>query len=185
VSVYRVATAYAKSLITLAQEIKVLDTVFEDMQLTYKVCSENRNLRNMLNSPVITSAKKIAIITEIFKGKVSDLSLKFFILISQKGREELLTPIASAFIDEYKILKGIQIASVVTAVEFDDKTKKKIAGLMSSITDKQVDVSYKVDESLIGGFILNTGGKQVDASVKSKLNSIKKQFNSNPYISKY
>jgi len=139
----------------------------------------------MLNSPVIQSSKKLSIIEAIFASKVSELSIKFFTLISKKSREKLIPSIASAFIDEYKVLKGIKTATVTTAVEFDEKTKKKLAGLMTSISDKTIELTYKVDESLIGGFVLNTGDKQIDSSVKNKLNSIKKQFNSNPYISKY
>lgn len=184
-SVYRVATAYAKSIITLAQENKVLDNVYEDMLFTLKVCNESRDLRNVLNSPVIQSSKKLSIVEAIFASKVSELSIKFFTLISKKGREKLIPSIASAFIDEYKFLKGIKTATVITAVGFDEQTKKKIAGLMTSISDKTIELTYKVDESLIGGFVLNTGDKQFDSSVKNKLNSIKKQFNSNPYISKY
>lgn len=182
-SVFRVSTAYAKSIITLAQEQNLLDQVYEDMILTCKIGNDSVELRNLLLNPIISPVKKVSIIEAIFQNKVNNLTFSFFKLIAKKGRESLLLTIASAYIDEYKILKGIQTASIVTAVEIDDNTKQSIKEILTT-NSESVEFSFKVDESLIGGFILNTKGNQIDASVRNKLNSIKKQFKINPYISK-
>ena len=84
----RVAARYAKSLLDLAQEMGTLPAVADDMRLVAKTLAENRELRLMLTSPVLKSDKKLAIITRIFTGKMSEMSLKFFILLAQKGRDE-------------------------------------------------------------------------------------------------
>jgi F-type H+-transporting ATPase subunit delta len=184
-SVFRVATAYAKSVITLAQEQKQLDKVYIDMEFTASVCSQCKDFAKLLQSPVIPSHKKLAIIKEVFSSKVNKLTLEFFILISKKSRENLLPFIATEFINEYKKINGIQQATIVTAMPLDENSKKSITNLVASDSKNKVEFTYKVDQNLIGGFILSSDGKQVDASVRNKLNTIKNQFNSNPYISKY
>ena len=177
-SVQRVASAYAKSLVDLSKERNVLDTVYNDMVLVAKTCDGSKELRNLLASPIIAHVKKLNIIDSIFKGKISELSLSFFHLIIRKRRETLLFFIALEFIEEYKREKGIIPATLVTAVETDNALKEEIKKLIDPGKGKSLELISKVDPSLIGGFVLKTGSLQIDASVRSKLNKIKNQFSS-------
>jgi F-type H+-transporting ATPase subunit delta len=53
------------------------------------------------------------------------------------------------------------------------------------IAEKQVEITEKVDPSLIGGFVLNVGDQQIDASIKNKLKSLKVNFGKNPYVKEF
>lgn len=77
-SEYRIASRYAKSLLGLAVEKKVLEEVKDDMKLLLEVSSENRDLALMLKSPVIGHSKKLVVLNMIFKGKVNDMTMSFF-----------------------------------------------------------------------------------------------------------
>jgi F-type H+-transporting ATPase subunit delta len=179
----RVASRYVKSLLGLAVEQGVLDQVDQDMQLFYKVCVENRAFALMLKSPVIRHDKKKAILEEIFEGKVNKLSMSIFQIITTKNREPLLPAIAKEFHNAYNVYKNIGKASITTAVPLDAKLRAEVQEIAKKLSDKkQVELAEKIDKDLIGGFILNVGDKQIDASIQSKLRTLKIKFSENPYI---
>jgi len=185
VSLYRVASAYAKSILELSLEKKSLEKVYEDMVFVSNTLEGSFELRNTLQSPVISNLKKLSIIEAIFKGKLTEITLGFFTLLTKKKREDLIFAITKEFILQYKIYEGIQVATVVTAIAADDVLKKQIAKLVKTISNKEIETIYKVDTDIIGGFILTVGDKQVDNSVKSQLNKVRTQFSNNTFIPKY
>ena len=73
-SVGTVASRYAKSLIELAEEKKVVEDVYQDMLLFNSIASANRGLMLALKSPVVRHEKKLAILKAIFKDKVDPVS---------------------------------------------------------------------------------------------------------------
>ncbi len=182
----RVASRYVKSLLGLAVEQGVLEEVHQDMQLFTKVCDENRAFALMLKSPVIKHDKKREILEQLFKGKVNKLTMAIFDIITSKNREPLLPTLAKEFHNAYNIHKGIGKASITTATPLDAKLRSELEQLVKKLSDRtQVELTEKIDASLIGGFVLNVGDKQIDASVKSKLQTLKVKFSENPYIKEF
>jgi F-type H+-transporting ATPase subunit delta len=181
-----VAFRYAKSLLTLAVEQNQLEEVNKDMLLFAKVSDENPQFVRILKSPVISHDKKKAILNSIFSGKVGKMTSAFIDLSAKKGREGYLPQIAEAFSEQYKVLKGIQVAEVVSAAEISASQKEELHNLVKRLSGKTlVELKEKVDHSLIGGFILNVDDQQIDHSIKGKIANLKKKFKENPYISKY
>ncbi len=182
----RVASRYVKSLLDLAVEQNALDAVHADMQSFAKVCKENRPFTMMLRSPVIRHEQKKAILTKAFTGKVHPLTMAIFNILTQKNRESLLPTIASEFHNAYNEYKGIGKAYITTTIPMDAELRKEIEGLVKKLHDKkQVEIIEKVDPTLIGGFVLNVGDRQVDASIKSKLKALSLKFNENYFIKEF
>jgi F-type H+-transporting ATPase subunit delta len=179
----RAASRYAKSLLGLAIEQKALDNVHNDMLLFSKAVDENKSFALMLRNPVISHDKKNEILTKIFKGKVHALTMSFLDIITRKNREPLLPSIAREFHTQYNEFKGISKATVISATPLDEKLRGEFQTLVKKYSDKtQVELVEKVDPSMIGGFILNVGDRQIDASIKNKLTALKLKFSQNPYI---
>jgi F-type H+-transporting ATPase subunit delta len=174
-----VATRYAKSLLQLATEKGQLEKVYADMQLVKSICEENKEFRNFLNSPIIKTDKKVAVIKEITSGKVSEITSGFLTILTQKRRESYMSEIAKEFIAQYKQYKNIITAVITSAVGIDKTVKAKVLELVKQTTTGEVELVEKVDASLIGGFILTIGDKQVDASVSRRLNELRKTFSVN------
>lgn len=172
--VHRAAVRYAKSLIELSQEQKVLEKVIEDMKLFNKVVEDNRELAVVLKNPIIPADKKKAIIKSLFEKRVQIITLKAFDLIIAKGRESILDEIAVQFINEYNVIKGIVEATVSTPYKLDEKQRNEIIKIVEETTGKKAELRETVDEKLIGGFLLKIGDKQVDESVKTKLVKIQR-----------
>jgi F-type H+-transporting ATPase subunit delta len=182
----RVASRYVKSLLGLAEEQKALEQVHADMQLFASVCASSREFTNMLKSPVIKHEKKRDILEAIFKSKVHKLTMAIIDMLTKKNREPLLPAIAIEFHNAYNHYKGIEKASVSTAFVIDDKMKAEMEAIVKKLSGKkEVELEQKVDKSLIGGFVLKVGDQQIDASIKSKLKTLKTKFSENPYIKEF
>jgi len=180
----RVASRYAKSLIELANEKGVLEQVHQDMVLLSSVVSQNRDFALLLTNPVIKSDKKLAVLNSIFKGKVQQMTSMFFTIVAQKNRESVLVSIASEFEKQYNDIKGIQIVTVTSAVPFAPAQREALVRQLAAETGKTVQLKESVDPSLIGGFVLRVGDKQIDSSVKNSLRKLRKDFKDNSYINK-
>jgi len=181
----RVASRYVKSLLGLAVEQGVVEEVHKDMLLFTKTCRENRNFTMMLRSPVIRHENKQAILQKLFKGKVNKLTLAIIDIITKKNREPILPAIALEFHNAYNVYKGIGKAYLKTTIPADKELIKVMEAISKKLSGKSnVELETSVDDSLIGGFILNVGDRQIDASIKSKLKALSLKFDENYFIKK-
>lgn len=181
----RVATRYAKSLLDLAAEKKMLEEVNKDMLLFSKVCDQNRDFVLLLKNPIIKHDKKRAILKAVFT-KAHKLTVAIFDIITRKNRESYLPAIAKEFHHQYNHLNKIEEAKVTTAVPLDAGLKKEIESLVAKISafDK-VELTEEVDEDIIGGYVLTVGDQQIDDSIKTKLKALNLKFSHNPYIKEF
>jgi F-type H+-transporting ATPase subunit delta len=172
-SVGIVAARYAKSLIELAKEKNVLEQVFEDMKLFKETADNSRDLMLALKSPVVRHHQKLAILKSLFKERVNPISYSIFEIITKKNRESIMDAIAEEFILAYNSFQGIQKASVITSVALTEELRKQFIDIVTKSTGKKVELEEKVDTSLIGGYILRINDRQIDTSLKSRLNELK------------
>src|SRR5687768_4618268 len=122
----RIATPYAKSLLDIANEQGQLETVYADMQFLHKAITGNRELLNLLRSPVVKSDVKNKIMTAITEASISPLTASFNKLLISKGRETYLPEIIVAFIQQYKAYKNIHVVKLSTATPVSDDVKNTI-----------------------------------------------------------
>lgn len=181
----RVASRYVKSLLGLAVERGVLEEVHKDMQLFSRVCKENRAFVSMLRSPVIRHENKRSILKKVFNGRVDDLTMGIIDLITKKNREPILPAMAEEFHNAYNAHKGIGKASLTTTVEADKELLKQMEEIAKILANKKtIELKTTVDGNLVGGFILNVGDRQIDASISSKLKKLKVKFEENYFVKK-
>lgn len=179
----KVASRYAKSLLSLAIEQRALDEVHQDMQQFDKICQTNRAFLNLLKSPIIRHEKKKQIFDILFKGRVHPLTMAILDIITSKNREPLLPSIASEFHMAYNAFKGIGKATVTTTITMDEKLKSEIERMIRKMNNlPHIELEQKIDRNLIGGFVLNVGDRQIDASIKNKLRSLKVKFSENSFL---
>lgn len=184
-SYQRVASRYVKSLLGLAVERNVLEEVHNDMQLFSRVCKENRNFVSMLRSPVIRHENKRAILKKVFKGKVNDLTMGILDIITQKNREPILPAMAEEFHNAYNVYKGVGEAYLTTTVAADKELLKQMEEIAKKLSNKKsIELKTAVDSNLIGGFILNVGDRQIDASIRSRLKTLNVKFEENYFVKK-
>ena len=179
----QVAARYAKSLLDLAKEQGTLATVKQDMDLLAKTMSESRDLRLLLRNPIVKHDKKLSILTAIFQGKVSDLLLRFFQIVTSKNREATLEHIGDEFLVQYNKMMGVQVAEVTSATPLTPEARASIEQMVkeqSGLYD--VSLTETVDASLIGGFVLRVGDRQIDESVRGSLRRLRTSLADKTYV---
>ncbi len=182
----RIATRYAKSLLDIAVEQNSLDATLKDMRVMNEVCIASHEFEIMLRSPVIKGDKKLGVILAVLASQgISELTKAFIKLLVTKGRESNLPDISEAFINQYNELKRIRTVKLKTAAPMSEAIlsgiQKKVAAFMP---DDTMNMETSVDESLLGGFVLEVGDKLFDASVKKSLNEFKAGILDSSYVAK-
>jgi F-type H+-transporting ATPase subunit delta len=179
----RLASRYAKSILDLAIEKNSLEAVLADMRVLQQICAVSEEFETMLRSPVIKGDKKLGVINAVLKGRgVNAITTGFIALLVNKGRESNLPEIAAAFIASYNDLKRIKTVKLTTARAVNDKVKDSIkAKVASFMPDDTMNLETSIDESLIGGFVLEVGDKLFDASVKKSLSEFKTRIIDHSY----
>ena len=172
----KVAVRYAKALFLSAREQKVLDPVRADMELLLEAVAGIPDIMLLLESPILDSAKKSSALTEIFKSRVSGLSLDFIKLVTSNKREEYLPGMARYFVQLYKEEKGIQVATISSAIRLEKGSSDQIREMIKAAFKTEIELEQEIKKDLLGGFVLRVENKQLDASVKGKLASIKKEL---------
>jgi F-type H+-transporting ATPase subunit delta len=173
----KAASRYAKSLIDLSTEQNAFEEIRNDMVLIEQVVDQNSVLEAILQNPIIPLDKKYSILEEIFGNSVHAVTKAYLKLVVNKGRSAILFDTAKAFIRQYNVIKGIVTAEVTSATALTAENKNEIVAVVKKeIGAKEVIIKEKVNEKLIGGFILKVGDRQFDASISGSLNKLKKEL---------
>ncbi|QMU26902.1 ATP synthase F1 subunit delta [Adhaeribacter radiodurans] len=181
---YRIASRYAKSLIELAQEKGILEEVYQDILLFSKTLASSRDLGLMLRNPIVKHDKKLTVLKAIFTGKVNELTLSFFTIITEKNREAVLGSVATEFLSQYNLLKRVQKAQITTATSLTPALREEFKQLVINRTGMNtVILEEKINPGIIGGFVLRIGDIQIDDSIRTNLLRLKNQLKDNSYTS--
>ena len=174
----RAAIRYAKAVLSLATDQKTEETVNNDMKLIVNTIAESKDLSEMLQSPVVSSSIKKSVLLEVFKD-TNKTTLNLIDLLVNNNRINILSHVAVTYNQLFDQSKGIEIATVTTAVSLTADLEKKILAKAKTLTGKDVEIKNIIDETILGGFILRVGDVQYNASVENQLNKIKKEFTLN------
>lgn len=168
-----VAYRYAKALMDLAIEQKVVDHVNKDMSYFLEVCDAEREFYAVMANPIVRHDKKLKILEKIFKNKVHDVTYSIFNVLTRKNREGLIHSIAVEFKKLYNNLNKIEVAKVISVVPLSSLQREEFIGLIKKATGKTVELVEEIDENLIGGYVLRVGDMQIDTSIKKRINELK------------
>lgn len=112
----------------------------------------------------------------VFADKLDLVILSFFKIVINKGRSSILYVTAKEFINEYNVRKNIVRAIVTSAVPLNEENKRRIENIVTRATRGEAILVEKVDPKLIAGFVLKVGDQQVDTSIFSQLQKLRKEF---------
>ncbi|WP_347839107.1 ATP synthase F1 subunit delta [uncultured Draconibacterium sp.] len=168
-----ITVRYAKAFFSLAKEKKQLDQLKADIQLVYQICKNNDDLILLLESPIIKSSKKAALLKQIFENTIETVSLNFLLLIVKNKREVNIPGICRNFLELTRKDLNIKSAVLTTATEVSSGILKKIEKLLGEELKATVELSAQVNPDILGGLVLRLDDKQYDASVATQLRKVK------------
>ncbi|MFT3920532.1 ATP synthase F1 subunit delta [Cloacibacterium sp.] len=175
----KVAKRYAQGLLDFTQESGNTVSVFAEMKDVVKIMKDSKELKNFFASPIIDAKKKISAASQIFV-QFSPVAQNLITLVIKQGRESHLQDIAQEFINKVEDLQGVQRVTLTVATQLSSKNTDEIIKTTTLVDHtKNYDLKVVVNPEIIGGYILRVGDQQVDASVRTKLNQVKKEFQLN------
>jgi len=169
-----VAGRYAAALFELAVEKNAVEEIYRDAMLVSEICRQSRELRVFLKAPIVQTDLKIKVIRELFGKKVGPVMLMFLLVMVRKKREKFIPEISDQVIENYKEYKNILTVHFSSPVLPDNDIRKKVLELMTQYTGANIDLVEEIDNSLIGGFVLNWDDKQYDASIRRQIERMKR-----------
>lgn len=172
----KVARRYNLALYDIALETNAVDAVKNDFLTIRQTIAGSKELAMFLKTPIIKLTKKSAVMEALFKGKVSDLTLKFLSVLSDKNRINVVDNIAEDFLNLVNEKQGIISAKIRTAVDLSESEKKSLSEKLKQYTGKNITASYSVDPSIKGGFVAQIDDKIIDASISRQLELLREKF---------
>jgi F-type H+-transporting ATPase subunit delta len=168
-----VAVRYAHAAFDLALEAGGLEAVDKDFDAFSAALTESADLREALRSPLIDPEEKSrALVAVAEKLGASELGRNLIGVLAKNGRAAEFSAVASEYKRLYARHRGVSRVEIVSAKPLSAAELAKITSALGPALGK-VETTVRVDESLIGGFIVQAGSRQFDASIKSKLANLK------------
>lgn len=180
----KIGVRYAKAILNVAIEKKLLEEVKTDMLFLDSLVVTVPEFQQVMLSPVIKPSEKQTIFNAALAKNISELSLQFINLLIVHRRENRLRDIIRNFIDQYREYKGILSATLITPVSIDESSRKKIAELLQKKYEKNIELTPKIDPSILGGFILQVSDLQYDSSVQTHLKKVRQELINTPLENK-
>lgn len=177
----KIANRYAKALFDFATEKGLVETIYKDLTLVRDTLKDNRELLVVLDSPVIVPSKKHAIFKSVFQDSLNEVTFSFLDIVINKKREPMVAGICDEFAKHYNEQHHIKTVTLTSAIPLGDEIVGKIRTLLAEKTRYTIDIRQVIDPDIIGGFMVKMDDYFFDASISSKLNSLRQEFSHNIY----
>ena len=162
---------YAQALLGFAQQSQAVDSLIGELDAVVDAVESMPQLKLALESPRITGSEKDRLVQKIFGGS-QDL-VNFLKIVGAKDRFDCLAAIRAAAHRLHDEMAGRVQATLTTAHQVDDSVRQKLQTKLSSVLGKQVGLSAKVDEKIIGGMVVRVGDTVYDGSVVNQLGRVR------------
>ena len=177
----RAAQRYAKALLDLAEERNNQEAINKDIRDIHKTLEASGELRSVLKSPVIDVNAKVNSLKAIFKSVSEDVK-NLFSVLANNNRIAELNLVTKKYIELYDEKNNVKVALVTSAEALTPAIEAKLLAKVKSLTGSEVTIKNKIDESILGGFILRIGDQQYDASIQGKLNTLRTRFKNKAHV---
>jgi len=169
----KVAQPYAEALLDLAKSNDSLKETTNDMNIVSQFLANSSDLKKFLGNPTITRPAKKNVVKDILGEQISGSTLKFLLLLVDRGRIEVLEGIAQKFLELSYKQESIEIAKITSSIQLSADQQQEIAEKLQVITGaQQITLALTVDPQLIGGFTIEVGSKMINTSIRGQLKQI-------------
>jgi F-type H+-transporting ATPase subunit delta len=168
-----IAARYAKAIFDLAKEAKTLPALEEDLDVLAETLESNAEFGDLISSPVYSRDDQAKAVAEIAKKmKLSALVTNLLGLMAGKRRLFVLPALIASVKEMIADEKGEISAEITAAKSLTEAQSDKLAKALKASVGKDVKINVAVDESLIGGLIVQVGSRMIDTSIRSKLSNL-------------
>jgi F-type H+-transporting ATPase subunit delta len=167
---------YAEALLGAARRLGVVQRAQEEARVLLKVATDNPRLLVFLESPHIATHDKLALLDRVFQGRLGPLMMNLLHVLAGRRRTTYLNETLERFQELVERSEGILRARVTTARELNFQDKLRLKAALERFTRAQLKIEYLVEERLIGGLICRLRDTQIDTSLRSGLEEIRRRL---------
>ena len=168
-----IARVYAEALFDSAKVAEKLDVIKEQLDQFADAVNENRELQLFLFSPYFSSAEKQEGLAQAIDGAEPEL-VNFLGVLAEKHRLPVIFRIRDRVDDLWDEENKRLEVTVTSAVELDSELVKRIGKEIEKQTGQTVELRSVVDADILGGLVLRVGNKVLDASIRNRLEKLRK-----------
>ena len=165
------AKEYAKALFLLTEELGTTESALNDVNVCKEIFESNPSYVTLTDTPALTPDEKISLISEAFSS-VDASVINLIKILCEKHSVYLFSEIAKEYVSLYNDARGICPAEVISAIPLDEGRMSAIKSKLEALTGKTIIIKNTVEPSVLGGIKLRYMGKQLDGSLKSRLDKI-------------
>ncbi|HWE32168.1 MAG TPA: ATP synthase F1 subunit delta [Solirubrobacteraceae bacterium] len=169
-----IAQVYARSLFQVAKEMGLLDVIKEQLGQFTQALNDNRQMAIFLFSPYFSTDEKKAGLERAVSG-AEPIFFNFLEALLERHRMPVIFRIRSAYDQMWEDENKLLPVQVTSAVELDEQTIKTIGDQIGEQTGRKIELSSEVDDGIIGGIVLRVGNVILDASIRNRLEQLRKQ----------
>ena len=166
---------YAKALVSHSIGEGNLDVMFDEINSVINILEESDDLKAFISNPTISRENKTKLLNELTGPSLPNISI-LLNLLSLNNRIDMLLDVCKVFVQQYNTYNDIVDVTVTTPVNISENLEKTIEEYLSSIKAGKIKLTKKKDKDLIAGFTLDFDNTRLDASVKKRLEKMKKQL---------
>jgi F-type H+-transporting ATPase subunit delta len=172
--VEEIAEVYSRALFEVAKEHDVVDRIHDELAEFTEAFRDNRELQLFFFSPYFSSDEKKEGVRRVVDGADERL-VRFLELLAERHRMPVIFRIKRAFDDLWAEEKRLLPVSVTSAVQLDESLVRDIGDRIRRQTGREVELESHVDPDVLGGLVLRVGNMVLDASVRGRLEQLRKQ----------
>jgi len=167
-----VAQVYARAMLNLAAAQGQEEDLLAELAAIGDAVAGDPELATFLASPLVSGEARAEVLEKVFRRRASDLLVDALEVINRKGRLGLLPAIVAAYRGEYRELRGLVDALVVSAVPLGNAQRASLAAAVAKLTGKQPELIERVDPAILGGLVVEVAGEKIDSSLSSRLRDV-------------
>ena len=171
-----VSGRYAKALLMHATKYGRELEVYRESKWLSRCMTQYPQVKRILSSPVVSSAKKMDMLEKLFAQPISGEFRRFIQLVLEKKREESLQTICFMYLEYYREEKQILQVELVTATPVADNTKARVIEKMEKLTHEHIRLITTTDPEILGGYVVYWDTYRWDASIASRMRQVRKKI---------
>jgi F-type H+-transporting ATPase subunit delta len=168
-----IASVYARSLFEVAKEEDKLDTVREQLGQFADALHDDRELQVFFFSPYFSTEEKKDGLAKVIVGAEAAV-LNFFELLVEKHRMPVIFRIRRTYDELWEHENKLLPVTITSAIELDEDIARRIGDQIGEQTGQRVELTKTVDPDIIGGLVLRVGNSILDASIRNRLETLRK-----------
>lgn len=173
----KIAAPYARALFDFSADKNIMHQITADFQNLDTFLTENTELTQYLNSPVVGQQAKREILAKTIQSEINSETFKFLMVLVNRNRINLLDAVIFNYLELVYEAALVKMIEVVTASDFDDSQKSTLVQKLKELTNaREIRLVTTVDSSLIGGFLIKTESKVIDFTIKNQLQQLAKHL---------